>query len=52
MHVTRQEEGSSAHRASVAGRGGAAKWACRATWAGADKRVRSANKIPVVLFLK
>jgi hypothetical protein len=52
MHVARQEEGSSAHRASVAGLSGAAKLTCRATWAGAGKRVRSANKIHVVLFLK
>jgi hypothetical protein len=31
---------------------GAEKWAYRATWVGTGKRVRYANKISIVLFLK
>jgi hypothetical protein len=51
MHLIHQPT-VPAWRACRAATCGAAKWACRAMWAGAGKRVRSANNVFDVLFLK
>jgi hypothetical protein len=56
MHVARQAEGSSAHRASVAGLPRHYMWRGKVDQprhvGRRGQTVRSANKIPVVLFLK